>query len=82
MIAMVAGLYLQSTMTQKADAIADAGTSSGAACNGACIGVFDDCWQTLSGDPYYFPNSCWTAKDACYDHCDVFGSPFTLWRIF
>jgi len=84
MIAAVATVCLQSTMAQKAEAIADPYTSSGDPCNLDCIDVFVECqfelgYHLYGGNP---PPQCSDSYLYCKGHCQVFGSPFTQWWIF
>ena len=82
--AMVAGLYLQSQVTPKAEAIATASTSSGDACGDSCIDGFYDCagdWNAsyLNGSG---PGNCIGYYGYCRGPYQLFGSPFTQWGMF
>jgi hypothetical protein len=77
MIAMVAFLWLQTATARKADAFADAGTSSGMACLYECNDVFKDCWHHVYSNP-----TCFDARDYCDFNCEHYGVPFKLWWLF
>jgi hypothetical protein len=79
MIAAVATVCLQSTMTQKAEAIAGAGTSSGEVCFEECFEETLTCLrQTLSR----YDHRCIPFSGYCHFNCVEYGRPFRVWWIF
>ena len=81
MIAAVAVICLQSTMTKKAEAIADPYTSSGDPCSFDCVGVISKCLQSANGS-HRLDAACSTAYSYCNFNCEHYGSPFTAWWLF